>query len=81
MAVVQGVGYPNPNRSHFESMDIWQSADPSRKISDGWLGRSLSYIKAPEGRMPAIHVCATRIAAGASRLAHHRADNPSQQAA
>jgi uncharacterized protein (DUF1501 family) len=56
VAVVQGVGYPNPNRSHFESMDIWQSADPSRKIADGWLGRSLNFVKAPEGRMPAIHV-------------------------
>ena len=56
VAVVQGVGYPNPNRSHFESMDIWQSADPSRKVADGWLGRSLSFVKAPEGRMPAVHV-------------------------
>ena len=28
LAVVQGVGYPNPERSHFEAMDIWQSADP-----------------------------------------------------
>ncbi len=56
VAVVQGVGYPNPNRSHFEAMDIWQSADPDRKVADGWLGRSLNYVKAPEGRMPAIHV-------------------------
>jgi uncharacterized protein (DUF1501 family) len=56
VAVVQGVGYPNPNRSHFESMDIWQTADPSRKIADGWLGRSLNYVKVNEGRMPAIHV-------------------------
>ena len=31
LAVVQGVGYPNPDRSHFESMDIWQSADPKRQ--------------------------------------------------
>ena len=29
LAIVQGVGYPNPNRSHFESMDIWHSADPA----------------------------------------------------
>src|SRR5947208_6803438 len=42
LAVVQGVGYPNPDRSHFESMDIWQSADPQRKIRSGWLGRSMS---------------------------------------
>jgi uncharacterized protein (DUF1501 family) len=37
-AVVQGVGYPNPNRSHFKSMDIWQTADTSA-TGDGWIGR------------------------------------------
>src|SRR2546421_10912847 len=37
-AVVQGVGYPNPNRSHFKSMDIWQTAD-TNATGDGWLGR------------------------------------------
>lgn len=37
-AIVQGVGYPNPNRSHFASMDIWHTADP-RGVGDGWLGR------------------------------------------
>lgn len=39
MAVVQGVGYPNPNRSHFTSMDIWQTADPNARTHSGWLGR------------------------------------------
>ncbi len=42
LAVVQGVGYPNPNRSHFESMDIWHTC--RRKGSPrttGWLGRFL----------------------------------------
>ncbi len=40
LAVVQGVGYPNPNRSHFKSMDIWHSADNSgRPIQSGWIGR------------------------------------------
>jgi uncharacterized protein (DUF1501 family) len=40
MSVIQGVGYPNPNRSHFRSMDIWQSAQPDRESpSSGWLGR------------------------------------------
>jgi uncharacterized protein (DUF1501 family) len=39
-AVLQGVGYPNPNRSHFRSMDIWQSAQPDRDVAtSGWLGR------------------------------------------
>lgn len=39
LAVVQGVGYPNPNRSHFRSMDIWQTAVPERIEQSGWLGR------------------------------------------
>ena len=39
MAVVQGVGYPNPNRSHFTSMDIWHTADPNLRQHEGWLGR------------------------------------------
>lgn len=43
LAIVQGVGYPNPNRSHFESMAIWQSAraDGGRGELAGWLGRAL----------------------------------------
>ncbi len=39
LAVVQGVGYPNPNRSHFRSMDIWHTADPDTFERSGWLGR------------------------------------------
>jgi uncharacterized protein (DUF1501 family) len=40
LSVVQGVGYPNPNRSHFRSTEIWQTACDSEKIeSSGWLGR------------------------------------------
>ena len=40
LAVVQGVGYPNPNRSHFRSTEIWQTASASDKIEKyGWLGR------------------------------------------
>jgi uncharacterized protein (DUF1501 family) len=43
LAIVQGVGYPNPNRSHFESMAIWHSArfDPEERNDQGWLGRAL----------------------------------------
>jgi uncharacterized protein (DUF1501 family) len=41
VAVVQGVGYPNPNRSHFRAMEIWQTAEPSRPPQEGWLGRYL----------------------------------------
>ena len=41
LAVVTGVGYPNPNRSHFQSMDIWQSGDPTldARARSGWLAR------------------------------------------
>jgi uncharacterized protein (DUF1501 family) len=41
MAVLQGVGYPNPNRSHFRSMQIWQTARPDVNEPTGWLGRYL----------------------------------------
>ena len=41
VAVVQGVGYPNPNLSHFRSTDIWQSALPTGVTDTGWLGRYL----------------------------------------
>ncbi len=40
LAIVQGTGYPNPNRSHFKSMDIWHAADArGRRAGYGWLGR------------------------------------------
>jgi uncharacterized protein (DUF1501 family) len=39
LAVIEGVGYPNPNLSHFKAMDIWQSADPDGQATSGWLGR------------------------------------------
>ncbi|ACU70710.1 protein of unknown function DUF1501 [Catenulispora acidiphila DSM 44928] len=40
-AVVRGVGYPQPNHSHFVSMDIWQTATPGEPANSGWLGRWL----------------------------------------
>jgi uncharacterized protein (DUF1501 family) len=40
LAIIQGVGYPNPNRSHFRSTEIWQTgSDADRNESYGWLGR------------------------------------------
>ena len=42
LAVLNSVGYPNPDRSHFRSMDIWQSASASDQyVGTGWLGRYL----------------------------------------
>lgn len=39
LAIVEGVGYPNPTYSHFDSMTIWQTAAPKGEFNDGWLGR------------------------------------------
>lgn len=47
MAVVQGVGYPNPSQSHFRSMDIWQAASTAETLPEGWLGRALKSTAAP----------------------------------
>lgn len=41
LAIVRGVGYPQPNHSHFVSMDIWQTASPTEPSTSGWLGRWL----------------------------------------
>jgi uncharacterized protein (DUF1501 family) len=41
LAIVRGVGYPQPDHSHFRSMDIWQTASPSEPVSTGWIGRWL----------------------------------------
>jgi uncharacterized protein (DUF1501 family) len=56
LAVVQGVGYPNPERSHFEAMDIWQSADPKRVVTTGWLGRAVSEMKNTSGGVPILQL-------------------------
>ncbi|MEY2719870.1 MAG: hypothetical protein RLZZ273_1236, partial [Bacteroidota bacterium] len=46
LAVIQGIGYENPNLSHFRSTDIWlsgfNSSDPEKRLLDGWRGRSWS---------------------------------------
>ena len=41
MAVVQGIGYPNSNRSHFRGMDIWHTCEPDRVGLEGWLGQAV----------------------------------------
>jgi uncharacterized protein (DUF1501 family) len=42
LGILSSVGYPNPDRSHFRSMDIWQTASDSRQyLTTGWLGRYL----------------------------------------
>jgi uncharacterized protein (DUF1501 family) len=42
LTIIQNVGYPEPNRSHFRSQEIWQTASASNEyLSSGWLGRYL----------------------------------------
>ena len=48
VAVINGIGYPNPNRSHFRSMDIWHTAEPDDIGTEGWLGRAIREMD-PEG--------------------------------
>jgi uncharacterized protein (DUF1501 family) len=55
LSIVQGVGYPNPNRSHFRSTEIWQTASDSDRIEkNGWIGRYFD--AACAGADPAIGV-------------------------
>ncbi len=61
LAVVQGVGYPNPDRSHFEAMDIWQSADPKRGMKSGWLGRAAANLQDTHGNVPIMNIGPNRL--------------------
>lgn len=61
MKVVNGVGYENPNGSHFKSSDIWASATDNKDISTGWLGRYydekyLDYLTNPPEKPVAIQI-------------------------
>jgi uncharacterized protein (DUF1501 family) len=51
VALLQGVGYPDPNLSHFEATQIWETASPVRPQQYGWLGRYLDR-KYPQGSKP-----------------------------
>jgi len=44
VAIIQGIGYPHPNRSHFRSMDIWHTCEPDKVGTEGWLGRAIREI-------------------------------------
>ncbi|MDC0252871.1 DUF1501 domain-containing protein [Chloroflexi bacterium] len=51
LAIMMGIGYPEPNRSHFRSMDIWHTAEPFESSSVGWLGKTVQNID-PENKNP-----------------------------
>ena len=59
LSVIQGVGYPNPDRSHFRSMDIWESArlDPN-ELQTGWLGRAMdaSLESSSKSKISGVHI-------------------------
>src|SRR5438105_372241 len=52
LCVIQGVGYPNPNQSHFRSMDIWQAGSVAETVTEGWIGRALKSLPST----PAFHL-------------------------
>ena len=58
LSILQGIGYPNPDRSHFRSMEIWETARTETGALDtGWLGRALDAAPAATGGdLPALHV-------------------------
>lgn len=56
LSIIQNVGYPNPNRSHFRSQEIWQTASDSNQFLDyGWLGRFLD-INYKDHLLPSLNV-------------------------
>jgi len=56
LAIVQGAGYPNPNRSHYESMTIWQTASPDETMQTGWLGRYLDTVRSLDSSINAVEL-------------------------
>jgi uncharacterized protein (DUF1501 family) len=65
LAIVQGVGYPNPDRSHFRSMEIWESGRleyDAHALETGWLGRALdARARKPGDDPPGIHIGARAV--------------------
>ena len=51
VGIVQGIGYPNSNRSHFRGMDIWHTCEPDKVETIGWVGRTLKELD-PDGKNP-----------------------------
>src|SRR3979409_700609 len=67
VAIVQGVGYPTPTFSHFESIRIWETGDPTRRQVDGWLGRTLATAYDSNGHPLTGCACGTTNVPGALR--------------
>ncbi|MFT4177772.1 MAG: DUF1501 domain-containing protein [Luteolibacter sp.] len=69
LGIVQGVGYPNPNRSHFISTSIWETADPSNRSNTGWLGRYFD--NACNGQDPTIGISFNKTQPESFGAKHH----------
>jgi uncharacterized protein (DUF1501 family) len=67
VAIVQGVGYPKPNFSHFDSIRIWETADPDRRQQDGWLGKTIASNYDSQGHPLVGCACGTSEVPGALR--------------
>src|SRR5438309_5801011 len=67
VAIVNGVGYPKPSLSHFDSIRIWETADPERKQQDGWLGKTIASNYDSQGHPLVGCACGTSEIPGALR--------------
>lgn len=78
LAIVRGVSYPQPDHSHFRSMDIWQTASPAEPVSTGWIGRWLD--ATGDDPLRAVNIGAVlpplAVGANAPRRRFHRAAGP-----
>jgi uncharacterized protein (DUF1501 family) len=68
LAIVLGTGYPRPDRSHFRSMDIWQTASPTNPVGTGWMGRWLDAVKAEPELAISFEPVLPPLLAGATRV-------------
>ncbi len=59
VAIVNGVGYPNPNYSHFRAMEIWQSAHPDTPPGEGWVGKYLDAHEADHNSLIGLNIGAS----------------------
>lgn len=67
VAIVENVGYPNPSFSHFESIRVWETGDPTRRQVDGWLGRALAHDYDSQGHPLTACACGATAVPGALR--------------
>jgi uncharacterized protein (DUF1501 family) len=70
LAIVEGVGYPNPSFSHFESIRVWETGDPTRRQVEGWLGRTITKNYDSYGHPLTGCACGTTNVPGALRDLH-----------